>query len=237
MILKKCPLLKVCFTKLQYSMYIMFLTKFVTLTLTLQFSVPQKSLVESDPVIVVILHKEVQFPCWFEDDLKFLARRNYRSSILSSGSSQGLLFSDHAVVLCSCWRLLCPGFWPTVFENVLFLREVFVASCFPSFLFHPCEDELNTLAISICLLCWSSAFCTCFLTPGVSSGPALSCSLWVPPHTPFQVMGLCPHLLNSLWDLLWAPPRGGGGAQMLLCSPSEALVEVDGAGNLLFLGQ
>lgn len=55
------------------------------------------------------------------------------SYIFPSGSSQGLLFSNHAVVLCSCWHLLCLGFWPTGFENVLSLREVFVGSCFPSF--------------------------------------------------------------------------------------------------------
>lgn len=118
------------------------------------------------------------------------------------------LFSNHAVVLCSSWHLLCWGFWPAVFENVLSLREVFVASCFPSFLFHPCEDKLNTLAISICLFCWSSAFCTCFLTPGVSSGPARpgcpSCSLRPHPSPQLQMMGWHPHLSNSLWDQLWA---------------------------------
>lgn len=132
------------------------------------------------------------------------------SYIFPSGSSQGLLFSNHAVVLCSCWHLLCLGFWPTGFENVLSLREVFVGSCFPSFtlssLWRYTEYSSNVdlpLLLKFCLL-HLPPDTHCEFRP-MSRLPILQPVCAAPPPPAFLNDGFAPSPLELPVGLLWTP--------------------------------
>lgn len=120
-----------------------------------------------------------QISCWKELYKLYLSFR-FRYSVLFASFVSGIL-------TLSLWKCPLP-------------QRSFVGSCFSLF-FHPCEDKQYTSNINFSLFC--SPFCTCFLTPSVSWGPAFPAGI-----------------LNIL---------GAGGSS----EPTQKSWEVNGVGNLL----